>query len=64
MSCNANLDWIGAFPTFHIGGVGTWGLAPAAPIPEPATWAMILVGFGMIGATARYRRKGAQVRYA
>lgn len=26
-------------------------------VPEPATWGMMLVGFGMIGATARYRRR-------
>jgi hypothetical protein len=37
--------------------------SPAA-IPEPATWAMMLVGFGMIGATARYRRRSAKVTYA
>jgi hypothetical protein len=26
-------------------------------VPEPATWAMMLVGFGMVGATSRYRRR-------
>ncbi|KQU47427.1 hypothetical protein ASG67_14330 [Sphingomonas sp. Leaf339] len=26
-------------------------------VPEPATWAMMLVGFGMIGGYARYRRR-------
>ncbi len=35
-----------------------------AVVPEPATWAMLFVGFGMIGAAARYRRRGVQVRYA
>lgn len=24
--------------------------------PEPATWAMMLLGFGLIGAAMRYRR--------
>ena len=28
---------------------------PAAPVPEPATWAMILLGFAMIGGTVRAR---------
>lgn len=28
-----------------------------AAIPEPATWAMMIAGFGMIGATARRRRR-------
>jgi hypothetical protein len=26
-------------------------------VPEPATWAMMMVGFGMVGAAARYRRR-------
>ena len=29
---------------------------PTAPIPEPATWAMMLGGFGLLGATLRRRR--------
>ena len=44
---------------------GAWGLAdnftiasvaPVAAVPEPATWAMMLVGFGLIGAAARRRK--------
>lgn len=31
--------------------------APVAAIPEPATWSMLLLGFGMIAGTARYRRR-------
>jgi hypothetical protein len=27
-------------------------------VPEPATWAMLLFGFGMTGASLRYRRRG------
>ena len=34
-------------------GVGT----PNAPVPEPATWAMMLLGFGAIGMASRRRRK-------
>jgi hypothetical protein len=33
----------------------------AAAVPEPATWAMMLLGFGMIGATARFRRRSIKV---
>lgn len=33
-------------------------------VPEPATWAMMLVGFGMIGATARYRRRATKIAHA
>jgi len=32
-------------------------------IPEPASWAMMLGGFGLVGGTMRYRRKKA-VRFA
>ncbi len=33
-------------------------------VPEPATWAMMLVGFGMVGATARYRRRSTKLAIA
>jgi len=33
-------------------------------VPEPATWAMMLVGFGMVGATARYRRRSTRLAIA
>ncbi len=29
-----------------------------AAVPEPATWAITLVGFGLMGASLRYRRRG------
>jgi hypothetical protein len=29
-------------------------------VPEPTTWAMMLVGFGMVGASARYRRRSVK----
>jgi hypothetical protein len=37
----------------------TYGGAYGGAVPEPATWAMMLVGFGLIGATARGRRQVA-----
>lgn len=30
----------------------------AAPVPEPATWAMMILGFGLIGAAMRRKRTG------
>jgi hypothetical protein len=30
-------------------------LATTAPVPEPSTWAMLILGFGMIGAVLRRR---------
>lgn len=35
-----------------------------AAIPEPATWAMMLVGFGMVAGTVRYRRRDIKTVYA
>ncbi len=32
-------------------------------VPEPATWAMMLLGFGTIGGAARYRRKSRTVSF-
>ena len=36
----------------------------AAGIPEPATWAMMIMGFGGIGAMTRNRRRGATKAFA
>ena len=33
-------------------------------VPEPATWAMMLVGFAMMGATLRYRRRDTRIAYS
>ena len=32
---------------------------PVATVPEPASWALMLGGFGLVGAALRSRRKGA-----
>ena len=32
-----------------------YGDAPIAAVPEPATWAMIIAGFGLVGGTMRRR---------
>lgn len=47
------------------GSVGTLTVsAVAAAVPEPATWAMLLVGFGLVGGAARYRRRTTTLAYA
>jgi hypothetical protein len=38
--------------------------ATVAAVPEPATWAMMFLGFGMMGASMRYRRRETKVAYA
>jgi hypothetical protein len=35
--------------------------SPTALVPEPATWAMMLVGLGAIGVAARNRKPGLAV---
>jgi hypothetical protein len=38
---------------------------PVPSVPEPGTWAMLLLGFGMTGWTIRlHRRRDKQSRYA
>jgi hypothetical protein len=39
---------------------GTLNLSPVA-VPEPATWALMIMGFGSVGAMIRFRRRGAAV---
>jgi hypothetical protein len=33
-------------------------------VPEPATWAMMLIGFGMVAGASRYRRRSTATVYA
>ncbi|GGB28686.1 hypothetical protein GCM10011380_17910 [Sphingomonas metalli] len=52
---------------FHVRENGTatadvYGVLTA--VPEPATWAMMLVGFGMVGAATRYRRRSTKAAIA
>lgn len=44
-------------------GTGISGTITGA-VPEPATWAMLLLGFGMVGAGLRYRSKSTKARFA
>lgn len=44
--------------------VGEIDLATAAGVPEPSIWAILLVGFGGLGAAMRTRRRGLAVAAA
>jgi len=50
----SNANNYGNFPTFSSGVEGTEGA-----VPEPATWAMMLVGFGGLGLAMRRQRRVA-----
>lgn len=46
-------------------GPDQWGLrilGTAGAVPEPATWAMMIIGFGTVGAAVRQRRRVAASR--
>jgi opacity protein-like surface antigen len=53
---------------FRISGADSFGVnlvaieSPGAAVPEPATWAMMIGGFGLLGAAAR--RRSTKVVYA
>ena len=36
----------------------------AGAVPETATWGMMIAGFGMMGASLRYRRRSSKVAFA
>jgi len=50
--------------TYTLGSATGSGTFTINAVPEPATWAMMIGGFGLIGAAARRRRLGARVTYA
>lgn len=50
-------DWSGNVETTRLDNVVLSGPAPGA-VPEPGTWALMIVGFGAAGATLRRRRAG------
>lgn len=51
---------INAVNGYWIGDDFTFSDAVAA-VPEPATWAMLILGFGMAGGAMRYRRRSTRV---
>ena len=58
---DANFDPSEAFALNHI--AATFAPAATAAVPEPASWALMLGGFGLVGGALRSRRK-VPVRFA
>lgn len=70
------LDVDGAFGDGHFGfynysqaqvryaGITNEVLPPVGAVPEPSTWLMMIVGFGMIGGAARHRRRRPVLPFA
>jgi len=49
----------GVFENYNIGRLATaasFTIAPAGGVPEPASWALMLIGFGGLGAMLRQQR--------
>ena len=53
------IDWLGSANNYDL--VSQVITARTPPVPEPATWAMMLLGFGGIGMAMRYRRRTAKL---
>lgn len=57
------LYWCAGYDAFKVKSIsGTTGVPPA--VPEPATWAMMISGFGFVGASLRRRRTKTEVAAA
>jgi outer membrane lipase/esterase len=58
-SCNGFVYFDPIHPTTQIHrAIATGITAQVAPVPEPSTWAMLLIGFGAIGYSMRRARRG------
>lgn len=59
------IDWNGTIVTSDLFIVtGTTLVKTVSAAPEPATWGLMILGFGMVGAALRYRRRSTSVAYA
>lgn len=48
----------------QVAGPGSWVLSVSpGPIPEPGTWATVLLGFALLGGGLRYRRRAPRVAF-
>ena len=50
--------------SFAFESIANTAITATAAVPEPATWALMLVGFAMVGGAARYRRRSTYATYA
>lgn len=64
--CTGIFSFDGVHPTAAVQAAGyhemdrLFGLTAALPAPEPASWTMMIAGFGAIGAAMRRRRRSAK----
>jgi len=58
-SHDSGVSWSSGYETIPGVSVALFGVGGGGAVPEPATWAMMLVGFGGIGLAARRRARTA-----
>ena len=51
------IDWVGTKNNYDLVSLPIPVNPPPPGVPEPATWAMMLIGFGAVGYSMRRRRK-------
>lgn len=54
----------GLYRFYDTGGNQSYTSISISPAPEPATWAMMIGGFGIVGASMRRRKAKVAVTYA
>ena len=51
-------------PAFYVGALSWIGGQSITPVPEPSTWAMMILGFAGVGFMAYRRKKQGAFRIA
>ncbi len=54
LSSDGGMSWVSTYK--GLGGVAVSLSSGTGAVPEPASWAMLIAGFGLVGATMRRRR--------
>lgn len=62
-SADGGLTFSPGYRGFDSAAVSVFGNA-AAGVPEPATWALMILGFGAVGGSMRYRRNSTAASFA
>ena len=60
IDCTGYFSFDGTHPTAAIHKVIAGRVEQILAVPEPATWAMLITGFGLVGTALRRRERLAQ----
>jgi hypothetical protein len=63
LTANSNIGVAGRY-LFNVRDGSVTAPPVGSAVPEPATWAMMIGGFGMVGGSMRYRRRKTTVSFA